>query len=255
MKRYWIIVCSLLISVLGLAQPVKLPVTVGKTTSLVFPFPILHVDRGTTDILVQPVQEASTILLVKAAHPEFPETNLSVVTADGSVYAFTVIYNKEPDQLLYRIPVQREANLATYANGILDNPATVKGIRDLKFDICARVQGIYIRDAVLYLQLLFCNGSSIDYDFDQIRFYIRDKRKNKRTAVQELALDPLHVSGNSSHIRNHDFTMLVVALDKFTIPDAKVFRIQVTEKNGGRHLLLKINNRDLIRAIPLPDLR
>ncbi|MBK8310909.1 MAG: DUF4138 domain-containing protein [Chitinophagaceae bacterium] len=67
-----------------------LGITTDKTTSLVFPFAIKHVDRGTQAVLAQQVKEAPTILLVKAAEKDFAETNLSVVTDDGSVYAFTV---------------------------------------------------------------------------------------------------------------------------------------------------------------------
>ena len=73
--------CWLFVS--AIAQTTSLCVATDKTTSLVFPFSIVHVDRGTKDILVQPVQEAENILLVKAGLKDFPETNLSVFTADG----------------------------------------------------------------------------------------------------------------------------------------------------------------------------
>ena len=48
----------ILISVMNAAiaqQP--LSISTDKTTSLIFPFPIKYVDRGTMDILVQPVKE------------------------------------------------------------------------------------------------------------------------------------------------------------------------------------------------------
>jgi hypothetical protein len=48
---------------------------------------------------------------------------------------------------------------------------------------------------------------------------------------------------------------LVFALEKFTIPDAKYLAIQIMEKNGGRHLSMKINNRKIMQAIPLADLK
>ena len=50
-------------------------------------------------------------------------------------------------------------------------------------------------------------------------------------------------------------TVFVVALEKFTIPDKKYFAIQMMEKNGGRHFLLKVRNKDIMKARVLPDLK
>ena len=178
-----------------------------------------------------------------------------MVTGDGSVYSFKVNYTDQPENWIFYLPELKKSTIATYANGILDNHRTVRGIRDRKWDIAASVNGIYIKDDVMYYQILLCNQSTIDYDIDLLKFYIRDKRKSKRTAAQENELAPLHISGNTRKVKACDFSMIVVALDKFTIPDAKYLAIQLMEKNGGRHLLMKVNNNKIIRAIPLPDLK
>lgn len=229
--------------------------TTNKTTSLVFPFPIKHVDRGTKDILVQPLKENESILLVKASVKQFSETNLSVVTADGSVYQFTVAYKENPESLLYELPINRRVSIASYANGIADNRGTVKGIRDKTFSMEASIIGIYIKDNVIYYQLYLCNHSPIDYDIDLLRFYIRDKKKSKRTAVQENECTPLYIAGNKDQVKAYNFSVIVVALEKFTIPDAKLLWVQILEKNGGRHLQLKVSNKKIVKAVVLPDLR
>ncbi len=108
---------------------------------------------------------------------------------------------------------------------------------------------------MVFYQLNVSNQSPIDYDIDLLRFFIRDKKKGKRTAVQENELKPLYVAGNISKVKANSSSAIVVALDKFTIPDAKYLAVQIMEKNGGRHLLMKINNRKILKAIPLPDLR
>lgn len=255
MKRIVCLVCVCWMFVSAYAQTSSLQITTDKTTSLIFPFPIRHVDRGTKDVLVQPVKEADNILLVKAASVKFPETNLSVVTGDGSVYSFKVNYTDQPENWVFYLPELKKSTIATYANGILDNHRTVRGIRDRKWDIAASINGIYIKDDIMYFQILLCNQSAIDYDIELLKFYIRDKRKSKRTAAQENELIPLHISGNTRKVKACDFSMIVVALDKFTIPDAKYLAIQLMEKNGGRHLLMKVNNNKIIRAFPLPDLK
>src|SRR5665213_1565383 len=113
-----------LVAVIGLfvssfSQTPSLSITTNKTTSLIFPFTIKHVDRGTRDILVQQVKEAGNILLVKAARKDFPETNLTVLTSDGSIYNFEVNFENKPSLFVYNLPVQTSASLATYANSIL----------------------------------------------------------------------------------------------------------------------------------------
>jgi len=254
MKRLVYLICGCCLLVSAKAQT-SLCIATDKTTSLVFPFSILHVDRGTKDILVQPVQEADNILLVKAGLKDFPETNLSVFTSDGGVYTFQVCYQPIPTTWTYYLPTNKKATMATYANGILDNRRTLWGVRDNSWNIDAAVIGSYIKDDVVYYQLRIINNSSIDYDIEVLRFYIRDKKKSKRTAVQENELKPLQISGNTKQVKAFSRTVAVIALDKFTIPDQKFMGIQIMEKNGGRHLSMKLGNKDILKAIPLQDLR
>jgi conjugative transposon TraN protein len=254
MKRLVCMICGCWLFVSAIAQT-SLCIATDKTTSLVFPFSILHVDRGTKDILVQPVQEAENILLVKAGLKDFPETNLSVFTSDGSVYTFQVCYQPTPTTWTYYLHANKKATMATYANGILDNKRTLRGIRDNSWDIDAAVIGAYIKDDVLYYHLRIINNSPVDYDIEVLRFYIRDKRKSKRTAIQENELKPLQISGNTRQVKAFSRTVAVVALQKFTIPDKKFMGIQIMEKNGGRHLNMKLGNKDILKAIQLPDLR
>ena len=145
--------------------------------------------------------------------------------------------------------------MSAYANAILDNRQNTYGIKDKKSGVIAKIKGIYIKGDVLYFQLDLMNISAVDYDIDLFRFYISDEKKNKRTAVQENDLRPLYVAGNISKVKAKSNTTIVVALDKFTILDAKYLAVQIIEKNGGRHLLIKIRNRKIMRATSLPDFR
>ena len=255
MKRIVCLICGCWLFVAGFAQPVALPISKDKTTSLIFPFAIRHVDRGTKDVLVQQVKEAENILLVKAATESFAETNLSVVTDEGSVYSFVVNFDNKPSVWVYYLPANKKQTITTYANGILDNPATMHGIKDHSSGIKIQISGIYIKENVIYYQVLLINDSPIDYDIELMRFYIRDKKKGKRTAAQENELKPLHISGNSCVVKARSQNTIVVALEKFTVPDAKYLAVQVMEKNGGRHLVMQVRNRKIIQATPLPDLR
>ena len=252
MKRF---MCAMMMSSLFVCSKAQtsLCISTEKTTSLVFPFAILHVDRGTQSVLAQLIKESPTILLIKAATKGFPETNLSVVTEDGSIYTFVICYDNNPAQWVYHLAVNKTATLATYANNILDNPKTMNGIKDSKWDMVIKVTGIYIKNEIVFYQLNIYNQSPIDYDIELLRFFISDKKTGKRTAVQENELKPLYVSGNISKVKAKSTSAIVVALDKFTIPDAKYLAIQMMEKNGGRHLFMRVNNKKIMQAIELPD--
>ncbi|MBN8674360.1 MAG: conjugative transposon protein TraN [Chitinophagales bacterium] len=230
-----------------------LSISTDKTTSLIFPFPIKYVDRGTKDILVQPVKEDERILLVKAANKQFTETNLSVVTGDGNVYEFTVNYATMPSVLVLHLPPNKKATISTYANAILNNPP--RRISKVEHGaVITKLSGIYIKDEVIYYQLEIHNHSPLDFDIELLKFFITDKKKSKRTSVQENELVPLYVAGNRSKVKAYNFTVVVVALDKFTIPDAKFLGIQLMEKNGGRHFNLKVYNGQILKARMLPEL-
>ena len=254
MKKLISFIVFFVCTIVTIAQTPSLCISSDKTTSLVFPYPVVHIDRGTKDVLVQQVKEANNIVLVKAAFKNITETNLSVVTDEGSVYSFSVCYNDNPTTWIYTIPENKVIASKTYANGILDNPSTAWGMHGESWDMSANVIGIYIKSNTIYYQMRIRDFGPIDYDIDFIRFYIRDKKRSKRTASQEIELKPLYVIGNTAQVKSGDKTTIVAALEKFTLPDAKFLAIEINERNGGRHLFIKVKNKKIMRAIRLPDL-
>ena len=250
MKQFVCLITMTWLCVSVFAQT-SLCISTDKTTSLIFPFAIKHVDRGTQTVLAQQVKDAPSILLVKAGVKGFSETNLSVVTEDGSLYSFRVCYDDKPTTWVYHLPAQRKESIANTAAAIADNPKFIKRVKDKRWAVKAQVEGIYIKDDVMYYQVLLANESAINYDIELLRFYIADKKEGKRTGVQENELKPLHISGNTASIVANSSSIIVVALEKFTIPDAKFLGVQLLEKNGGRHLNLKLSNRWLMKARPV----
>ena len=220
-----------------------------------FSFSDIPCRPGKQSVLAQTVKDVPTILLVKAASKNFPETNLSVVTEDGSVYSFLICYENMPDRMVYQVPANRTATVSTHANNILDNPATSRGIRNYKWQMISKITGIYIKKDVIYYQLYLGNKSPLNYNIDLIRFYIRDKKKSKRTAIQENELKPIYTAGNTTCVNAKGVSVLVFAMDKFTIPDGKYLAVEIMEKNGGRNLFMKINNKKIMQAIILSDLK
>ena len=116
MKQLLFILIAL-INVAIAQQP--LAITTDKTTSLIFPFPIKYVDRGTKDILVQPIKENENILLVKAAnnsttvqHLRLFNSDLIRRATDTTTIDLDALVAGAPISIFFCVP---PAKIATYA--------------------------------------------------------------------------------------------------------------------------------------------
>lgn len=246
-------------------EPYSLTITVNKTSNLIFPYSIKSVDRGSRDVLAQKAKGVENILLVKASRENFAETNLSVITSDGKLYSFILRYSNNPSRLNISFtkdttlerPVSllqsgnNEAQMHLTAERIANEKRLLYGIKDRKNRMKLQLNGIYIKNDVVFYQLEMQNQSNIGYDLDMLRFFIQDKKKSKRTAYQEIAIQPLYVYGDTSVIKGQSKNILVFALPKFTIPEKKYLSIQLMERNGGRHLRLRVHNPTIVKAKPV----
>jgi conjugative transposon TraN protein len=261
-----VIVCMLLIQTTGTTQSTTaikpsfiaaypLPITCNKTTNLLFPFEIISVDRGSSDVLVQKAKGVDHVLQVKAGRKHFSETNLSVITRDGKLYSFTVCYADRLSELNYTFgKVEQGAgisNMATVqatAKQITQAPGGGHGLQKRKYQLQLRLQPIWVKEEVLYFPLQLTNFSNLSYPVGSLRFYLRDKKTAKRTAVQEVELQPLFIHHPLQHLEGNSRQCTLVALPQFTLPDQKCLYLEVQEQQGGRHLSLKVGNRHLLRA-------
>lgn len=246
----------------GIIEPFALEITHQKTTNLVFAHRIVSVDKGSRDILVQKAKGADNILHVKASAEHFVQTNLTVITSDGKLHSYLLDYAKDPQELNYVFDSQssyaavfsepnlNEALVETTASQVADIKKTVKKQQDSKFGIALALQGIVIHQDLLYYQIKLVNKTHVSYDIGQLRFFIQDKKTSKRTANQQLEMIPQYVHGNTNRLAADSESVLVFAMPKHTIPDKKNLLVQLMEKNGGRHLKLKITNKTIVKALP-----
>lgn len=87
----------------------SLTISYNKTTSLIFPFSITSVDRGSKDVLAQKARGVENVLQVKAGRKDFSETNLTVITADGVLHQFMVTYSDTPSTQAMTIAANPDA--------------------------------------------------------------------------------------------------------------------------------------------------
>lgn len=247
----------------SMIAPYRLSITFAKTTNLIFPYAIKSVDKGSKDVLVQKASGVENVLQLKAAKQGFEETNLTVVTADGSLFSYVLNYALAPTGINIKAenPQIKSGPVAVFAEDattdkvrlnaekVLTKKRSMNGPNNHNTGVSVGVKGLYIQDDIFYLQLYLENHSNIDYDISLLRCAIRDKKKAKRTASQELEIEPVFVLGNINKIRRKSEQTAVLAIPKFTIPDKKRFELRILENNGGRHLGLQLSNKAIMQAL------
>lgn len=239
-----------------------LEITYNKTSSVIFPAVIKSVDKGSRDVLAQKAKGVENVLQLKAARENFPETNLTVITADGTLHQFTVNYARQPRSLSIdlmpddeqgKLPLifqsdMTESDMERYAKAIVKAKKPLKPMKEKQYKITLSLNGIYIKSDVIFYHFRIRNQSNINYDVDFLRFFIRDQVKVKRTASQEVDVKPVYVYGDDQLIKGKSTQDIVYALGKFTIPDAKRLVVEMFEKNGGRNISLSIKNKTIVNA-------
>lgn len=270
-SQSWILVCLLFIAFSVWAQfdskehaTIKndyqnVQLSYSKTTSIVFEYPIKSIDKGSQDVLVQKAKGVENILLVKAARQNFQQTNLTVVTADGKLFGFILTYDELcPDlnliidsgrslnqDILFSQENENRKEIEQYALLALSKKTRVKGLKASRFEIKLQINGLFIHQDIMYYRIILGNTSNVNYDVDQLRLFVCDQKKSKRTASQEIEITPLLTTSQVSKIPDQSQLLVVLAIPKFTIPEKKYLAIELLEKNGERHVSLAIKNTDL----------
>ncbi|ALM50169.1 hypothetical protein AMR72_15465 [Flavobacterium psychrophilum] len=236
--------------------PESLTIAVGKTTNLIYPFAIASVDRGSRDILVQKAKGLDNILQVKAARECFETTNLTVITSEGKLYSYNVAHDETTSQLNLdytngRLSATEKYNqsqakeLSAIAASLRPN---IYGLKDKNDGVKLAIEGVYIHENLFFFKVRIDNNTNINYDIGQLRLFIKDQKKSKRTASQENEITQLFVQNPVKVIKGLEEQIMVIVVSKFTIPDKKEMVFQVMEKDGGRHLEMRVKNKTIIKA-------
>ena len=261
--------------------PHGLEITYDKTVHILFPSAVRYVDLGSPNLIAGKADGAENVIRVKATVRNFrTETNMSVITEDGSYYSFNVKYADEP--LLLNVEMKdfihdgSAVNRPNNAQEIYlkelgsespmlvhlimkslhkENRRKVKHIGCKRFGIQYLLKGIYVHNDLLYFHTEIKNQSNVPFDVDYITFKIVDKKVAKRTAIQEQVLFPLRAYNYAVRIAGKQSERTVFCLPKFTIPDDKQLVVEMNEKNGGRHQTFVVENEDLVQAETINELR
>ena len=251
----------LLICLIGRSQTVLpsllLSITFQKTTNLIFPYRIEKADIGSGDVIGHKDAILDNVLFLKANRKYFAPTNLSVYTSDGKFYSFIVRYTEDPDTLNLSFanfqksePVSvdafKDARLDSDATQILQQPSFLHRKTKSQEMTCI-LNGIYLKDHLIWFRIGIKNRSGIDYQTDYVKFCVRDKKTGNRTAMQESVITSAWRS-QSIDVPGNGYKPYVFAFAAFTIAKQKQLVIQMEEKMGGRTLTLPVRSKILLKA-------
>lgn len=241
--------------------PYEIAISYNKTTNLIFPYAIKSVDRGSGAVIVQKAKGVENILQTKAAKKDFDQTNLSIVTADGRFYSFVLDYADQPSHLNISFSGSEPVQLAgspTNAQQLEREACQVlsmsrfMGVQRNEQALRMRLNGIFHSDNNLWLKLWLQNGSQVDFKPAYVRFFLRDKKRSKRTALHETELFPVYMPAYKI-TKGETSSVWVVGFTPFTVPKHQRLIIQVGDESGGRVLNLPIKSKFLLRACKLPS--
>lgn len=261
--------------------PYALEVTFYKTVHIIFPSAIKYVDLGSADIIAGKADGSENVLRVKAALRDFSrETNLAVITEDGSYYTYNVKYADEPTKLNIEMKdflhdgeaVNRPNNsqevylkeLGSESPLLVrlimksihkDDKRLVKHIGCKRFGIQSVLKGIYTHNGLLYFHTELKNSTNVPFTVDFVSFKVVDRKVAKRTAIQEQVIVPLRAYNYVTEVGGKSRERTVFTLPKFTLPDDKQLVVEISEQNGGRHQQFVVTNAELVRARVLNELK
>ncbi|MBM6844310.1 conjugative transposon protein TraN [Phocaeicola plebeius] len=261
--------------------PYALEVTFYKTVHIIFPSAIKYVDLGSADIIAGKADGSENVLRVKAALRDFSrETNLAVITEDGSYYTYNVKYADEPAKLNIEMKdflhdgeaVNRPNNsqevylkeLGSESPLLVrlimksihkDDKRLVKHIGCKRFGIQSVLKGIYTHNGLLYFHTELKNSTNVPFTVDFVSFKVVDRKVAKRTAIQEQVIVPLRAYNYVTEVGGKSRERTVFTLPKFTLPDDKQLVVEISEQNGGRHQQFVVTNAELVRARVINELK
>jgi conjugative transposon TraN protein len=246
----------------------KVQVTDHKMTNLVFPFAIRTGIKVSRDVYIQKVKGVENVIELRAARPHFAATNLSVFGDDGRLYSFDLeyadsspmlnfvvvpapawsplqLYPGKPLLLLTGLPVDQatltaDAGRLTKEKGFLNSSVRSERMR-------LQVQGIYLKDSLLWFIIRIRNAAQVPYDPEYTRLFIQDRTKAKRTAIQQVVMETIY-AGVPDRISGRSSATFALGFQLFTVSQDKQLWLEVAERGGGRLLKLAIGYKTLLRA-------
>ena len=110
-----------------------------------------------------------------------------------------------------------------------------------------RLNNIYVVGEYVFIDFSVDNYTNLQFDIDELRFKLQDKKLQKATNQQTLEQKPALLLDRSLSFKKGYRNVAV--LKKMTFPNDKVLSIELSEKQiSGRSISLQLDYEDVLSA-------
>lgn len=140
-----------------------------------------------------------------------------------------------------------ESEMARFAWAVYGSKRKFNNIHKTAYGIKASIYNIYSIGNYFFIDFCLENKSKVEYDIDEIRVTLNDKKETKATNSQTIQINPVYTLNPVKKFKKNYRQVLV--LDKLTFPDEKVINITVSENQiSGRQITLTMEYEDVLNA-------
>lgn len=223
-------------------------------TDMFFPSDILYCKQGNEAVFA--VEYYNNIIKVYCNSDSIPQSNLFVVDRDLNCYEITLnqgdaasySYNFDNDRKYIAHIDVNSFEMNNFISKLRVKKRNIFSVGVIKNKFEMSLANLYVYQDYMFFVFDIKNFSNIDYDIDFLKCFQRDQKKMKNAIQQEIEINPVYLKDFSSKITGKSENRFILAFRKFTIPDSKIFEIEMFEKEGGRHMQLSILNEYILSA-------
>ncbi len=191
------------------------------------------------------------------------ESNLLVVTDDGSVYSYILKYAKPLPKLNHFVP--KSASIGTEMP-VIEKPKSGKKELDSvarrleyfkrfgeyllkskpknlktkrKKGLKLQLQRIAYNGSETYLMMEVSNTSGITFEVDFLNVYRVSGNKKRKASYQKLPISPIYRHKLPNKVWNGQSYRFVYVIPKFVLGDKEKLQLELQELKGNRKLILK----------------
>ena len=196
---------------------------------------------------LKPIEEGANGIVTIVTESYFVQYMLVYTDELDKVYTRHNIQYSELRSLMDPEKVLTKADMYDYAGKMFVQKKRYYDVSTVSKRLKVTLNNIYTVDKYFFIDLSLKNRSNIQFDIDQIRFKVEDKRMTKATNLQSVEIKPIITYlGDISFKRNY---RNIFVFEKFTFPEDKVFTIEISEKQiSGRTIILRISYADVLKA-------
>lgn len=196
---------------------------------------------------LKPIEEGANGIVTIVTESYFVQYMLVYTNELDKVYTRHNIQYSELRSLMDPEKVLTKADMYDYAGKMFVQKKRYYDVSTVAKRLKVTLNNIYTVDKYFFIDLSLKNRSNIQFDIDQIRFKVEDKRMTRATNLQSVEVKPIITYLNDNSFKRNYRNIFV--FEKFTFPEDKVFTIEISEKQiSGRTIILRISYADVLKA-------